>query len=395
MIVNGMLNSNFMNRILIILNVFIFSFCNPEPGLLIKKTWMPIKANDYEGRNSISEYLLYAPAFKDSGNMALNLLGANHVSTMNYQILNEQLLISSDQGFDTLDIVSVSEKELVIKYDQYNIVSYQPFFEGGMTDISDSIRRKVVEESWYLSVSNDSNKFLIEFKDSLESTIVLPPLREQLTTAKMHYFDKNYSTSHLDVVWGVSYFKGWNILMLRELLNRYQGVFYIEKIGDVEMSGFTYINGIKEVVSLKKVENNREKVEKQILGKWHLEEYKKVHDAITEFSSSFWDVEQGIRESDFEIKHIIMDLDNDGSFYRLVDLDTLEKGRWRAENSGKLLELVSEFKEGEIRRSRSSFLTVLGLDSARLKIFRNEYVKVEDNEFEVTKFIEHFKKIDN
>ncbi|UII32131.1 hypothetical protein LVD17_27995 [Fulvivirga ulvae] len=384
-----------MKRILIILSVFIFSFCNPEPRLLIKKTWMPINANDYEGRNNISEYLLYAPTFKDSGNMVLNLLGANHVSTMNYQILNEQLLVSPHQDFDTLDIVSVSEKELVIKYDQFNIVTYQPFFDGRMTDISDSIRRKVVEESWYLSVSNDSNKFLIEFKDSLENTIVLPLLREQLATAKMHYFDKNYSTSHLNVVWGVSYFKGWNMLMLRELLNSYQGVYYIEKMGDEEMSGFTYINGIKEVVSLKKVENIRERVEMQILGKWHLEEYKKVHDAITEFSSSFWDLEGGIRESDFEIKQIIMNLDDDGSFYRLVDLDTLEKGRWRIENSGKLLELISEIKEGEIRRSRSNFLTVLGLDSARLKIFRNEYVKVEDNEFEVTKFIEQFKKTDN
>ncbi|MGD1960979.1 MAG: hypothetical protein ACFB2Y_19125 [Fulvivirga sp.] len=379
-------------RKLLFLSLIIFTSCNKDYETLIQKTWLPITVKHFDGQSVDSEFLLFSLTFSDSGKIISRTLGTDYELVSDYRILENQIEFSHSEGVDTIDIVSIGNNHLELELDSFNIITYHPFPIANDIELSHTIRKQLIDQSWYWNDPNYYNECLIEFKDSLEDKIIKYHLRDKLAAAGVHIFQNNYTDFKINSAWGVNHFMGNNILSLREVDGgSFNNLIFITEVTDSIISGFRFHENNKKQVTLKKAIANTNKLNGLISNNWKLDSYEKIEDNGSSWSNNGNDVEKSLKISDLRDKKIIMDLRNENRFLIRSGQDTVTIGEWRLSTSGRLIELTSYYYENGHDLVRNHFLTILEVDSNNLKIFRRENIDYENNEYGNVKFIENYK----
>jgi hypothetical protein len=169
-------------------------------------------------------------------------------------------------------------------------------------------------------------------------------------------------------------------------------IIFVTEVSDTLISGFKFIDDQKENIKLIKVSVDALNTKNLISNKWELKSLIKVEDDLNEFWDSS-DSEKGLIESDLYDKKIQINLNKNETFVTTVDSDTLTYGSWSLDKSAQIVKLVNEYIEDDEFFYQNAYLTIMEVDSEKLKLFKKEDIRTEKGGFERIKFIEQYEKV--
>lgn len=384
-------------RIIVLLSItLILGSCNKDYNSLIRRTWIPIQVEDFDGNTYDSELQLFALTFTDTAFLISRTLGTSYDRISKYNLKGNKLELTNDRNTFEVNILSIKEDKLKIQFDSFRIVTYIPFPVQKDKDQVELIGDLLSNRTWYLDDKqfNLNGNILIEFKDSLEDRIVKPPLRNQLHAAGIHAFEHGYSDFHMRAIWGISYFNNTNVLSLSELDGgNLNNVIIITGILDSRIMGFKFANSKRTPIELTLAQSNIDQLRDSLSKAWTLTAFEEVKDENYEVGSSFGEIEKALTIADLEKSKITLNLGDNNFFVIKVNNDTLTLGSWRLSNSGKLIELTSKYFEDGHNLVRNHFLSIIKIDSNQLQIYRRENIESSEDEIARLGFIETYEPI--
>ena len=370
-----------MKYLLLFSILLVFFSCRNQNDLLTDKIWYPTKLEKIDTQNG-----LYAISFT-SDSMKIQTLGTEYYKPSPYRLEKNQIYLNTDSKTVQFEILQLNENELTIQFDSSSTVTYTCSLGPSQGDLSKELRTSLLRNSWMLEDS-----VFMEFIDSLDTRVIKEHIHEHVKNVDVHFRRNNYYFEHHKAAWGVNYANGNNILVINEVLdNTGSQYFVIENVSDTLITGFKFDwwTGERKQIRLKAVSNNKT-TSSMILGDWQLESFSEEHLDFDGYEvwATFGE-ERGIDIADLQNKTLSISFNEDGRFEYLANNQLISRGTWHLDNTGKIVRLRAAYSD---ETSRTTYQSIITLNSTTLVVYKTEDIAKGETEFEVKRYIETFRR---
>ena len=354
-------------------------------------TWLPIKASFASGAHTESGFLDAILRIDQQPSDTFIDFGTSAEYSHRMKFTPEGWEYYPDGNTIKVQVLHRSKDSLKVSYNDEMYITYIPFPEE--KTMAEGIGKEVLAtlggNTWELN-----NTYLIEFSDTLDKRMILPPYQDIVKSCQIHYSKNKRFPEHEDSYFGVGAYAGKTMLTIRGIYDKVlPGNYFIESV-QPESLVLMYFDHHGKPMYDTLGRQSKDHRSAYLTGKWQLVDSKGIEMGLGVVWGEYDDHYEGLTMKAITNNEIQLTLDKTGNYFQTHLGKVIQKGEWRYVANGELVELTIRSMEPGSQAKRNTYLTQITAEADTLRLFRAEDLALGGRQFEERYFEEVYRRVE-